>query len=366
MWPIVFSATSLSVKQHEETIMISKRTNNFAGLAALLVGIAGIPSSACADYAFQTLDNNADPTFNQLLGVNNSGTIAGYFGIGSATNPNKGYTLTPPYGQANYTNENVPGSFQTQVTGLNNSAQTVGFSVDGGGNNFGFVKSGINFIQVVDPNTPTGAPGVVTVNQLLGVNDNNQAAGFYTDANGAAHGYVYNVLTGNFSAINVAGATSVTATGINNSGLVSGFFTDANGNTQGFLENVDGTGLRTLGVPGSTNTMFLGLNNMGQEVGTYVDANGTMHGLLFTTATQTVTNVDDPNGLGTTTVNGLNDQGQLVGFYVGGDGFTHGMLATNAVPEPASVALLGIGLTALLGYGHRSRLEKTDVIANRA
>jgi hypothetical protein len=155
-----------------------------------------------------------------------------------------------------------------------------------------------------------------------------------------------------------------TPTGINNSGLVSGFFTAANGNVMGFLENVNGTGLQTFEVPGSTNTMFLGLNNKGQEDGTYIDANGIMHGLLFTTATQTVTNVDDPNGIGTTTINGLNDNGQLVGFYVGGDDFTHGVLV-NTVPEPTSIALLGIGLTAVLGYAHRRRTKQTGAQRNR-
>ncbi len=348
--------------------MVSKRAKLLSSLSALLVAIAGFSPNARAGITFQTLDNGADPTFNQLLGVNNSGTISGYFGIGSATNPNKGYTLAPPYGQANYTSENFPGSFQTQVVGLNNSGQTVGFWADQGGNNFGFIKSGVNFIQVVDPNTPTGGLGIPMVNQLLGVNDHNQAAGFYTDANGANHGYVFNASTGAFTELSVAGATSVTATGINNSGLVSGFFTGANGNTQSFLENANGTGLQTFNVAGATNTTFFGLNNTGQEVGSYVDANGMMHGLLFNTATQTATNIDDPNGLGTTTINGINDTGQLVGFYVGGDGNTHGVLVNvnAAVPEPASMALLGIGLTAVLGYGHRSRLKKAKIGANRA
>lgn len=73
-------------------------------------------------------DDQADPTFKQLLGINNDGVIAGYFGSGmpAGTHPNKGYTLDLPYGQGNYVNENFPGSRQTQVTGINDKGTTVG------------------------------------------------------------------------------------------------------------------------------------------------------------------------------------------------------------------------------------------------
>ena len=48
-------------------------------VAGLLMTAAVLPA---ATYNFQRLDNSADPTFNQLLGVNNTSTIAGYFGVG--------------------------------------------------------------------------------------------------------------------------------------------------------------------------------------------------------------------------------------------------------------------------------------------
>ncbi len=99
---------------------------------------------------FQTLNNAGDPFFNQLLGINNAGTIAGYFGDGTVQ-VNQGYTLVPP---TSYTNENFPGSVQTQVVGINNSVTpqtTVGFYIDGNGNNFGFVDLGGTFTQVNDP-----------------------------------------------------------------------------------------------------------------------------------------------------------------------------------------------------------------------
>ncbi len=44
-------------------------------------------------YAFNTLNNQADPTFNQLLGINSHNVISGYFGAGTPGHPNKGYLL---------------------------------------------------------------------------------------------------------------------------------------------------------------------------------------------------------------------------------------------------------------------------------
>src|ERR1035438_5676864 len=75
------------------------------------------------------------------------------------------------------------------------------------------------------------------------------------------------------------------------------------------------------------------------------DGNGFNHGFVYSIATGTYTTVDDPNAVlanGGTTINGINDNGQLVGFYGNADGNTIGLLA-NAVPEPGSLALVGLG-----------------------
>jgi hypothetical protein len=84
-------------------------------------------AAAATKYNFSTLNDQNDPTFNQLLGINTHNVIAGYFGSGAdAQHPNKGYLLKAPYGQANYTGENVPGSAQTQVTGIDDKGNTSG------------------------------------------------------------------------------------------------------------------------------------------------------------------------------------------------------------------------------------------------
>jgi hypothetical protein len=276
-----------------------------------------------------------------LLGVNNSGTISGYFGDGVLV-PNNGYTLTPP---SSYTAENVPAMAQTQVVAINNTGITGGFSADAAGDNFGFVNSGGVFTQVVNPSTPTSG---ITMNQILGLNDVNQAVGFYMDAAGNTHGYTYNVVTHAFTAVilpGAFGAVSVTAAGINNAGTIAGFYTDGANAFHGFLD-VGGT-FTSINDPNGTNTQLFGLNNTGLAVGSYVDGAGVNEGFVYNILTNTYETVDDPNNSATaafnvtgTFINGVNDAGELVGFYSDGtnvDGF-----AATPVPEPGTLGLCGL------------------------
>ena len=303
-------------------------------LAAGAVALAGAASAStlspahATHYSFATLDNAHDLTFNQLLGINDEGVIAGYFGSGAAGHPNKGYVLLPPYGQGNYVNENFTGSVHTQVNGLNNRGVTVGFWSNtnmgvGMDANFGWVHVNGHFVQA---DFPTGDPASPVTDQLLGVNDLDIAVGFWVDGQGNNHGYEYNINTGRFSSVvdpqNKGAALQATA--INDRGDIAG-----NIGSDGFLLTHGGQFI-TLAAPGASSTMALGVNNFDEVVGTYTVGSGSsavMHGFTWT-AKHGFTTVDDPHGIGTTTINGVNDFGQLVGFYVDSKGNTDGLLAT--------------------------------------
>lgn len=279
------------------------------------------------DQKIATLDDAADPTFNQLLGINNEGRIAGYFGSGAPGHPNKGYTITPPFGQKDYHNENFPGSVQTQVTGLNDWDVTVGFEADANGNNVGFIEYGGRFLKVSDPQAPAAATspnGAPSVQQLLGINDFDVAVGFYTDAQGVNHGFEYNALCGTFEAVNVPGFTNVTAAGINNKGDVCGFGT-FNGKTDGFVEDPRGHVAVLAGPSGAVSVQALGVNDFNEVVGSYSDAQGNTHGFLYNMHNKSYTTINAGNGT-MTVINGLNDRNQLVGFYLDANGNTDGLL----------------------------------------
>src|SRR6266487_323944 len=94
-------------------------------VAAAALGLFLLVMTACNSVALTSssallLSNSLSASHSsmtyQFKTHNNNGVIAGYFGSGTVVNgklhPNKGYTLSQPYAQGNYTNENFPGSVQ--------------------------------------------------------------------------------------------------------------------------------------------------------------------------------------------------------------------------------------------------------------
>jgi hypothetical protein len=289
-------------------------------------------------YNFLSVANPNDTAFTQLLGINNSSTIAGYWGDGSVV-PNHGFTLVLPN---SFTPENYPGAAQTQVIGINNTGWTDGFYVDGAGVTHGFTFDGSSFSTVDAPGT--------AFNQLLGINDGLTAVGYSsTDPTGMTLQMSFREAGGAFTYITgfPVGTGNNQAVGINNGGTAVGFYQDASGTFHGYIAT--GTTASTFDVSfgGAMGTQAFGINNHDEIVGDYTDSTGTMHGFVYIGGV--FYTVDDPAGVpGSTIINGVNDLGQLVGFYADANDNVIGFVATP-VPEPGTLALMGSGI--LIGLG---------------
>jgi len=297
-----------------------------AALAAAVPAFSASAPAASAGakfhYVFQTLNDAKDPTFNQLLGIDHTGKIVGYYGSGTAGHPNNAYLLLPPHGQNDYVAENFPGAAQTQAVALNNRHDLAGFYVDGAGNNFGFIKWDGQFTSYRDPKTGSG-----TVNQILGLNDSGIAVGFYTDGAGLNHAFALNRKGPQFVELTPPGGNNATASGINDQGDVTGYLTSASGAVVSFLYR-NGK-YYEFSFPNATSTTAYGINRSDEIAGSYIDAGGATHGFTLSDplGKPSFATIDDPRGVGTTVVNGINTTGELVGFYVDAAGNTDGFLA---------------------------------------
>jgi probable HAF family extracellular repeat protein len=129
--------------------------------------------------------------------------------------------------------------------------------------------------------------------------------------------------------------------------MIDGWFESASGASYGYLD-VGGV-FTTLDPPGSTSpfansTQAYHANDEGDIVGFFSNATGE-HGFLYENGAYTT--IDYP-GATYTQVFGMNNAGDIVGAFGGAGGITCGFIAEPAnAPEPASLALLGVGAAAL-------------------
>lgn len=299
--------------------------------------VFGVLPASAASYTVQTVAHADDPAFTQLLGINNSGTVAGFHGM----SVNQGFTLTLPN---IFTTENFPGATQTIVAAINGTGDTAGIYIDAAGANHGFTQVGGTFLTVDQPNT--------VFNQALGINNGSTTVGYSsTDFAGQTLQQANSQSNGVFSDINALLPLNINsqAVGINNANKIVGFYMPADGISFGFL-NIGNT-ISTIIPFGSNSTQALGINGSGEIVGTYIDAAGLQHGYTDIGGTFATFDV----GSVSTTVNGVNDSGQLVGFYTDDQNNVVGFVATPAVPEPSTISMLLLGLLAIPACCRRNR-----------
>jgi len=356
---------------------------SFARRLLIAAAVFPLPSVALAQssaadgtdpQSFFVLNNPGDPAFNQLLGINNARVIVGYFGDGAVV-LNNGYVLVPKnhYSVENFTN--LPsGDFasQTQAIGINTRRfpDIVGFYTD---NATGFTHGFLDSNGVQSPiDDPAGSPPNVTtpVQNLLGINNFDKAAGFWTDNDGHEHGFVVQIdpqspSSSTFIEIpptTFAGAVATQASDITNNNLVCGFWTDAQDNNHGFFgflgQKFSSFKVRINNVAAASTSPF-GCNDDGEIVGSFTDKAGNVHGFIFLGGKffqfDAIGSSQTPAfGVMGTLINGVNDRGDIVGFFSDGknvNGFVNFALGDRGAYVGLSFALLVGATSADQGFG---------------
>ncbi len=234
------------------TIVGTDGNNNAFTFAGGMVTNTYIPNNGVSAIAF---------------GINDKGVIVGQYTTQADTTP--GYVLNG----TTVTTINAPsGPDVVNAQGINNNGLVVGFYVGTDGQDHGFVThynaasppSTLTGTAIADPTIPPvpGEPGATFVfSQILGINDQGIAVGYYGDSTTSQHGFLYNTTTGQYTFLDdpseaFSNGVEVTQiTGINNAGEITGFYTDANGLAHGFVGSA-------VPEPGTMGLMAVGLSGM--------------------------------------------------------------------------------------------------------
>jgi hypothetical protein len=181
------------------------------------------------------------------FGINDMGNIVGQYVTALGTMP--GFYLVSSSSGTFIELDAPSGPDVVNAQGVNNNGLVVGFYLGTDGQVHGFdaqiqnaVGGQLTGTAIADPVITPVEPGATFVfSQILGINDNGLAVGYYGDSTTSQHGFFYNTKTGKYTFLDdpsegfFNGVEVTQITGINNSGQISGFYTDTNGIAHSFL-----------------------------------------------------------------------------------------------------------------------------------
>lgn len=310
---------------------------------AIAVVMLASCSAASADlFTFISAVPGADPGSTYAFGLNDADVIGGSYttGAGAITHGFIG-PLGGPYTTFDYSAPGFTTVF-TEIRGLNNAGDAVGFALDASGNSREFLRSaGGTVTTLVDPSTSN------PLNQIAnGINSSGSIVGAYNPP--TTTGYILSPDLATLTPLAVPGSAQTRARGINDVGTVVGSYVSA-GVDYGY--SYSGGSYTVLNDPlGTVATFLSGINNAGDISGSYEDAGDVFHGLLYDPTTLAFTTIDVP-GSTDTQASQINNLGQVA---LQADYGSFIWSPNASVPEPATLALLTLGLAGL-GFSRRKQ-----------
>ncbi|MCK6372540.1 MAG: PEP-CTERM sorting domain-containing protein [Zoogloea sp.] len=362
---------------------MQKRANHPHLIFAALISICG---NAVAAPSYSVIDLGTLGGFDsRAYAINSSGQVAGY--ANTSNGEYHPFVFSAGVMTARIALGGAGGAFS-----INDSGQIAGESYGSG------FTGGRAFLDSAGVTTNLGTLGGSGVSEAFGINSSGQVVGgaSYTHPNLDYHAFLYS--GGTMTDLGTLGGTTSTARAINDSGQIVGWSTTSTNTTQAFFFNagvmndigtLGGTFSRAvsinasgqavgsssingdteihaffyandkmtdLGSLGGTQSEARSINASGQVVGWSLTQNdAAQHFFLYSAGTMyDLQDLIDPKAgwlLGNQYHIAINDAGQIAANGCDASGNCHALLLTpiaSDIPEPSTLALLGLGGTALL------------------
>jgi hypothetical protein len=275
-------------------------------LVLLCVLLLGLPRLLWAGYQFHTIDMGfPGASATVVTGLNHDGLAVGLYQ--DANRGDQGFVQTP-------------GGRTTVLLNVTPQAVTpdliVGWFRGPMGTTQGFALRAGTFTAIPGPFVQgQGFPRLV---EPLDANEAGRVVGsFRSQVDDQVHGFVYESTTGQFTQVDIPGATSTTLTGINSLGQQVGSATDAAG--QRFAFRREGTTVDIIPIPGLPDADLVGLTTGGRFAG-----NSQTVGFVLEAGAVEVLTAPDAT---LTELFGIRDDGAVYGRFVTTDGTEHGFVA---------------------------------------